>query len=89
MCLRPSDDRGGDAYTIELFRKEDGTPGGRVVLPGGRRGGAPRRAPSRGCVSPRAAIEMALWLAGRAPAAIVVWDPEGLWPADWGHLSRA
>ncbi len=84
MCIERVDDVRADAYTIELFRDEDGRPRGRVVPP---THGAPRSVSSE--VSPDQAIEIAVQLARRDRAKVVVWDPDGLWPADWGELIQA
>jgi hypothetical protein len=87
ICIEHVDDVRADAYTIELFRDEDGTPRGRVVPPTHRAARQPRSISSE--VSPDQAIEIAVRLARRDRATVVVWDPDGLWPADWGELIQA
>jgi len=84
MCIEHVDEVRHDAYTIELFRNEHGEPRGRVLSPTHGEAGQPQRASSD--LSPDQAIEIAIRLARKAHAKVVVWDPEGLWPAEWGEL---
>jgi hypothetical protein len=60
ICIEHVDDVRADAYTIELFRDEDGTPRGRVVPPTHRAARQPRSISSE--VSPDQAIEIAVRL---------------------------
>ena len=87
MCIERVDDMRADAYTIELFKNEHGDPRGRVLSP--VRSGARQSARVSSDFSPGQAIEIAVRLARQAHAKVVVWDPEGLWPAEWGELTLA
>jgi hypothetical protein len=87
MCIEQVDAVRQDAYTIELFRDHHGNPRGRVVPP--TRGPAQHSRQVSSEFSPGQAIEIAIRLARQAHAEVVIWDPEGLWPAEWGELTRA
>ena len=86
MCLEPIDEVRKTAYTIELFNDEDGKPRGRVLAPTHGSARQPQRISSN--FSPAQAIEIAIRLARQVRAEVIVWDPEGLWPADSGKLFR-